>query len=109
LFFFQAEDGIRADLVTGVQTCALPIYAVGIEVPGNPVVDFFSLTPRQVAEHSYHDPDRFGIDPTKLPPEALQAMAGNRATLTVRSEERRVGKAGSSRTARTPGRDGSKQ
>ena len=24
-FFFQAEDGIRDDLVTGVQTCALPI------------------------------------------------------------------------------------
>src|SRR5260364_166657 len=23
-FFFQAEDGIRDDLVTGVQTCALP-------------------------------------------------------------------------------------
>src|SRR5438552_5052247 len=27
-FFFQAEDGIRDDLVTGVQTCALPIYNV---------------------------------------------------------------------------------
>src|SRR5438552_10452083 len=26
-FFFQAEDGIRDDLVTGVQTCALPIEA----------------------------------------------------------------------------------
>src|SRR5260221_11533189 len=26
LFFFQAEDGIRAQCVTGVQTCALPIY-----------------------------------------------------------------------------------
>src|SRR6266496_644209 len=26
-FFFQAEDGIRALYVTGVQTCALPIYA----------------------------------------------------------------------------------
>src|SRR5690606_39795671 len=25
LFFFQAEDGIRAFHVTGVQTCALPI------------------------------------------------------------------------------------
>src|SRR5207247_8373989 len=25
LFFFQAEDGIRDPLVTGVQTCALPI------------------------------------------------------------------------------------
>src|SRR5207244_5270981 len=27
-FFFQAEDGIRDDLVTGVQTCALPISLV---------------------------------------------------------------------------------
>src|SRR6266508_5643815 len=27
LFFFQAEDGIRAAHVTGVQTCALPISA----------------------------------------------------------------------------------
>src|SRR2546425_289064 len=26
-FFFQAEDGIRDKLVTGVQTCALPISA----------------------------------------------------------------------------------
>ena len=26
-FFFQAEDGIRVRLVTGVQTCALPIYS----------------------------------------------------------------------------------
>src|SRR5258708_28821271 len=29
-FFFQAEDGIRDDLVTGVQTCALPISEVVI-------------------------------------------------------------------------------
>src|SRR5262249_56073357 len=27
-FFFQAEDGIRDWSVTGVQTCALPIYHV---------------------------------------------------------------------------------
>src|SRR5258708_14619834 len=27
-FFFQAEDGIRDDLVTGVQTCALPILSL---------------------------------------------------------------------------------
>src|SRR5207253_4543200 len=26
VFFFQAEDGIRDGHVTGVQTCALPIY-----------------------------------------------------------------------------------
>src|SRR5215216_2206454 len=29
-FFFQAEDGIRDDLVTGVQTCALPISKCGV-------------------------------------------------------------------------------
>src|SRR5437764_5995433 len=27
-FFFQAEDGIRDTSVTGVQTCALPIFAI---------------------------------------------------------------------------------
>src|SRR5215211_8613826 len=30
-FFFQAEDGIRDHCVTGVQTCALPIYGQGEE------------------------------------------------------------------------------
>src|SRR5215216_8043252 len=30
-FFFQAEDGIRDDLVTGVQTCALPILIAAVE------------------------------------------------------------------------------
>jgi pimeloyl-ACP methyl ester carboxylesterase len=59
------------------------VDAVGIEVPGHPIADFFSLTPRQVAELSFHDPDRFGIDPSKLPPEALKVMAGNRATLGI--------------------------
>src|SRR2546430_17308870 len=29
-FFFQAEDGIRDLTVTGVQTCALPIYELSI-------------------------------------------------------------------------------
>ena len=39
-FFFQAEDGIRDSPVTGVQTCALPIYkAAGLlkgKVPSLP-------------------------------------------------------------------------
>src|SRR5687767_15459258 len=33
-FFFQAEDGIRDKLVTGVQTCALPICLRHAEIPG---------------------------------------------------------------------------
>src|SRR5258708_34549279 len=33
VFFFQAEDGIRDDLVTGVQTCALPISQKPLKIP----------------------------------------------------------------------------
>src|SRR5207248_11208179 len=32
-FFFQAEDGIRDRTVTGVQTCALPIFGSPADVP----------------------------------------------------------------------------
>src|SRR5256884_5432465 len=38
-FFFQAEDGIRDVAVTGVQTCALPIY-------------FIEVNPRIQVEHT---------------------------------------------------------
>src|SRR5215203_3228649 len=33
VFFFQAEDGIRDIGVTGVQTCALPIYSTTVSLP----------------------------------------------------------------------------
>jgi len=59
------------------------VDAVGLVVPGHPYPDFFSLTPAEVAARSYHDPERFGVDPSKLPPEIQAAMAGNRATLAV--------------------------
>src|SRR5439155_5518274 len=36
VFFFQAEDGIRDGHVTGVQTCALPIYAQASTTPTPP-------------------------------------------------------------------------
>ena len=40
-FFFQAEDGIRDWSVTGVQTCALPIYLNNI-VPKSQVSKYNS-------------------------------------------------------------------
>src|SRR6266545_7686932 len=39
-FFFLAEDGIRDKLVTGVQTCALPILAAGHGYERNGTVYF---------------------------------------------------------------------
>jgi pimeloyl-ACP methyl ester carboxylesterase len=59
------------------------VDAVGIDVPGHPVADFFALSFPELAELSYADPDRFRIDPSVLPPAAQAAMAGNRATLAV--------------------------
>src|SRR5258708_12016188 len=55
-FFFQAEDGIRDDLVTGVQTCALPILSrpevynalhIDAHFELNKVFDDFSADPAQ--------------------------------------------------------------
>jgi len=63
------------------------VDGVGIEVPGHPVADFFSLTFPEIAQLSYHDPERFRIDPTALPPEAQAVLAGNRAALAVYAEK----------------------
>src|SRR2546425_1902469 len=44
-FFFQAEDGIRDKLVTGVQTCALPISIIAIKQ-----VNLRGLSPQEIIE-----------------------------------------------------------
>ena len=59
------------------------IDAVGIEVPGHPVADFFSLTMDQVFQRSFHNPEPFRIDPATLPPAAKAIAAGNRAAISV--------------------------
>ena len=59
------------------------IDAVGIEVPGHPVADFFSLTMDQVFTLSFHNPEPFRIDPSTLPPAAQAVAAGNRAAIAT--------------------------
>src|SRR2546421_7940837 len=51
-FFFQAEDGIRDLIVTGVQTCALPIFLdlYGVKHPGNGSFASNCLMARRLAE-----------------------------------------------------------
>jgi pimeloyl-ACP methyl ester carboxylesterase len=55
--------------------------AGGLEVDGHPGADFFSLTPDQVTEMAYYQPERFRIDVSTLPDQAKAAIAGNRAAL----------------------------
>jgi hypothetical protein len=62
---------------------AILIDAVGIEVPGHPVADFFSLSMDQVFALAFHNPERFRVDPITLPPAAQAIVAGNRAALAT--------------------------
>jgi len=62
---------------------AILVDAVGIEVPGHPVADFFSLTLDQVFTLSFHNPGPFRIVPATLPPAAQAIAAGNRAALAT--------------------------
>jgi pimeloyl-ACP methyl ester carboxylesterase len=63
------------------------VDAVGIEVAGHPVADFFALTFPQIAELSYYDPERYRIDPRALPQAAQAELAANRATLATYAGE----------------------
>src|SRR2546425_7824827 len=82
-FFFQAEDGIRDKLVTGVQTCALPICSRS----GAPAVVGTSGrdADRRAVHHAARLP-RAGIG------EVAHIDPGLGHDVADRSEERRVGK-----------------
>src|SRR5947208_12848700 len=99
-FFFQAEDGIRDDLVTGVQTCALPISRTRpprTHVPSlpkpcrrrplpcapGPAPEFAAQIPGKVRPRQVR---RRTMPATFHPPPFVRTFSH------VRSEERRVGK-----------------
>jgi pimeloyl-ACP methyl ester carboxylesterase len=63
------------------------IDAVGIEVPGHPVADFFNLTMDEVFSRSFHNPEPFRVDPASMPPQAQAVAAGNRAALSAYAGE----------------------
>src|SRR5438034_11382289 len=93
-FFFQAEDGIRDHCVTGVQTCALPIWLRrhwpaakrAIEfawIPGGWDADRDGVM--EGVQHNTYDVEFFGPNP-------LCGVWYLGALRAARSEERRVGK-----------------
>jgi pimeloyl-ACP methyl ester carboxylesterase len=61
--------------------CLGLIDSVGVDIPGQPIRDFFALDARGVADYSYHDGNRFYLDPTTLPAEQLAARQANMATM----------------------------
>src|SRR5256885_9017023 len=86
-FFFQAEDGIRDYKVTGVQTCALPIFIQVLLAPiasiGRPALASWlypGIKAREIGE----------IFLLRLV--FIEEVWRQLPRLAVRSEERRVGK-----------------
>src|SRR3989441_6208278 len=62
-FFFQAEDGIRDKLVTGVQTCALPICRLAHELAAGVLrrrAQLDRTLPLSTADPRLHDILRLG-------------------------------------------------
>src|SRR2546427_4349475 len=84
-FFFQAEDGIRDLTVTGVQTCALPIFLSGAIDDGHDVAVSFS-------EHDSLVADVPPVGRAKLFHVGRAVHAVGTLDDSTRSEERRVGK-----------------
>src|SRR5439155_18517186 len=83
-FFFQAEDGIRDGHVTGVQTCALPIWVGRDSLHDERLRSDSRLTALYgSARSAAFDADRG---------RSVPGGAAARRCATARSEERRVGK-----------------
>src|SRR3712207_8063144 len=86
-FFFQAEDGIRDIGVTGVQTCALPIFTtiVADEV-------WTETIPQRCLDKRRHE-TIFDGEPWDLRVlDSWLTRASTSRSVRARSEERRVGK-----------------
>src|SRR5699024_12109506 len=82
IFFFQAEDGIRDRNVTGVQTCALPIWLFCM----TDLADYICENLGQVCH------TRVYAEIGEVPAEVLQPEFETIEGSVARSEERRVGK-----------------
>src|SRR2546430_4490110 len=83
-FFFQAEDGIRDLTVTGVQTCALPIFERADVLAARDDDVLGAVLDLDVAVGLHHR-EIAGVEPA-----AGESLRGR--VRILRSEERRVGK-----------------
>jgi pimeloyl-ACP methyl ester carboxylesterase len=57
------------------------IDPAGLDSADHPIADFFSLTPDQLAELSWANPEGHRLDPAAMPPAQRAVLAGNRDAL----------------------------
>src|SRR5205823_12087095 len=92
--FFQAEDGIRDKLVTGVQTCALPIFPMRPGPPPGAIYDEAAARLAAVLDRGDDIAFLCQGDPLFYGSFAgiMIRLVPRYSVTVVRSEERRVGK-----------------
>src|SRR5205823_12073751 len=100
--FFQAEDGIRSKLVTGVQTCALPISRIRPFENRTPLMPYSNVP--SVFWASLRSTCT-GVAPAACSGSMSRCVATFTGSVysgsgAIRSEERRVGKEWGGRLAR---------
>ncbi|MFJ1996666.1 alpha/beta fold hydrolase [Streptomyces asiaticus] len=83
--WIAAEMAVRD--TAGVIGGLVLIDAVGVDIPGEPITDFFGLGARGVAEYSWHDPDRYYVDPADIPADQRAIRQANMATMRVLAGE----------------------
>src|SRR5258708_30968399 len=88
-FFLQAEDGIRDDLVTGVQTCALPISRWLVTCPPLPMNPMAGPAETAVGISQTSEAAENARTRTRRIASFLESFVFD---VRERSEERRVGK-----------------
>src|SRR5205823_10310192 len=92
---FQAEDGIRDKLVTGVQTCALPIYAGSTRYLILPFLVALTFTRLIAPPSAIRASTESAISGSSVPFRMVSTLRAPESTSVQRarrSEERRVGK-----------------
>src|SRR5215510_10653386 len=91
-FFFQAEDGIRDGHVTGVQTCALPIFGeveVGQDIGGDDEDGFVALSHGELdCPRRSEVGRRSDIGHVHPPGAAVSEMAGDRVWEEVEEDSK---------------------
>src|SRR5256885_6466281 len=88
VFFFQAEDGIRDYKVTGVQTCALPIFLQRVREIAVDDLVVVAVGPAAVRDNG-RNRDRWIARRVRR---VVRGVGEITAPVELRSEERRVGK-----------------
>ena len=79
----MAVQAAADERYAGVLGALVLVDTVGVVVPGEPIVDFFALDARGLAEAAWHDPERGYSDPASLTDDQRAVQQANGRTMAA--------------------------